>query len=107
MRCTIAIIDDDDICLLLHQKVIESFWDKAEIQTFNTAGKALDFMRIADKTIPLLLFLDINMPGISGWDLLKIIQQDDFALKVFVILVSSSVDTADKKRAQQFSKVIG
>jgi CheY-like chemotaxis protein len=107
MEFTTMIVDDDEICLMLGKHVIESSAFQVAPQTFNCAQKELNFLEFrSDKGSTILMFLDINMPDISGWDLLDILQKDDSNKDLQVIVVSSSVDAADKEKAFSFSKVV-
>jgi CheY-like chemotaxis protein len=107
MNFSVVIIDDDEIYLLLHKKIIEISKFHDTPLSFNSAQKGLDFMiNHPDKTKPILLFLDINMPEMNGWDLLEIIHQDTFFKEVYVIMVTSSVDEEDKAKAYSYPKVI-
>lgn|ERR1017187_5308022 len=107
MDFTVAIVDDDEICLMVHKKILEMTKFHSNPQTFNSAKKALDFFAtLSDKAKPVLLILDINMPEMNGWDLLNIIHQDDFKQEICVVMVSSSINVSDKEKAFSFSKVI-
>lgn len=101
------IVDDDVVCLFLHKAIIELATFHASPQTFDSAEKALEFIdAYKEEAKPVILFLDINMPNMNGWDLLDCIHSDGFDKLVYVVMVSSSVDDDDKKRAFSFSKVI-
>ena len=107
MDFTVAIVDDDEILLMVHKKILQITNFHSNPQTFNSAKKALDFFAsLSDKTKPVLLLLDINMPEMNGWDLLNIIHQEDFKQEIYVVMVSSSVNMSDKEKAFSFSKVI-
>jgi two-component SAPR family response regulator len=107
MDFTVAIVDDDEICLIVHKRIIEITKFHNEARTFNSAKKALDFFAtLVDTSKPVLLFLDINMPDMNGWDLLNIIHQEDFKQEIYVVMVSSSVNASDKDKAFSFTKVI-
>jgi CheY-like chemotaxis protein len=107
MEFTAMIVDDDEMCLLLHGHFIETTNFHHAPQAFNTAQKALDFLEsISYKSMPVLLFLDINMPVMNGWDLLNMLDKESFKKEVYVVIVSSSVDAADKEKAFSFSRVI-
>ena len=107
MDFTLAIVDDDAVCLMVHKRILKMTNFHSDPQTFNSAIKALDFFAtLSDETKPVLLLLDINMPEMNGWDLLRIIHQEDFKQEIYVVMVSSSVNESDKEMAFSFSKVI-
>jgi CheY-like chemotaxis protein len=107
MNYNVVIVDDDELVLFLHSKIIEVVGLHQSPRTFNTAIKALEFFEtLPNDTMPILLFLDINMPVMDGWGLLDIIHKNDFGKKIEVIMVTSSVDQRDKDRAASYSKII-
>ena len=102
-----AIADDDEVCLMLHKHFIETSNFHGAPQAFDSAQKALDFLEsLPDGSVPVLLFLDINMPVMNGWELLDLLAKEDFKKEVYVVIVSSSVDAADKEKALSYSRVI-
>lgn len=107
MSFTVIIVDDDEVCLFIHKRIIKLAKFHDSPQTFDHAKEAVDFIiSLPDTTIPVLLFLDINMPVMNGWDVLNIIHQDGFDKEVYVVMVTSSVDARDKEKASSFPKVI-
>ena len=107
MSYNVVVVDDDEIILFLHSKIIQAVGLHKSPKTFNSAMKALDFFEcLPDDTAPILLFLDINMPVMNGWGLLDIIHNEDFDKKIEVVMVTSSVDQGDKDKAASYSKII-
>lgn len=107
MNFTVAVVDDDNIILFMHKKILQKAKFQESPHIFNSAKKALDFFdTIHDSAKPILLFLDINMPVMDGWDLLDVIHQENFEKEVHVVMVTSSVDASDKEKAFSYSKVI-
>lgn len=65
------IVDDNDIDILIHEKIIAESAIAEETLSFNNAEKGLDYLSNIpnnDTTFPELIFLDINMPKINGFD---------------------------------------
>jgi CheY-like chemotaxis protein len=106
MNYNVVVVDDDEIVLFLHSKIIQAVGLHESPKTFNSALKALEFFKSVSDDTPILLFLDINMPVMDGWGLLDIIHQEDFDKKIDVVMVTSSVDQGDKDKAQSYSKII-
>lgn len=107
MSYNVVVVDDDEIILFLHSKIIQAVGLHKSPKTFNSAIKAIDFFEsLSDDSGPILLFLDINMPVMDGWGLLDIIHQENFDKKIEVIMVTSSVDQRDKDKAASYCKII-
>ena len=107
MNLIVVVVDDDNVILFLHKKILQKAKFDESLYTFNSAKKALDFFdKLPDNAEPILLFLDINMPVMNGWDLLEVIHQVGFEKEVHVVMVTSSVDASDKEKAFSYSKVI-
>lgn len=107
MNYNVVVVDDDDIILFLHRKILQSVALSEESKSFNSAQKFLDYIAsIKGDTRPVLLFLDVNMPVMDGWGLLDVIHEEDFCHPIEVIMVTSSVDQEDKDKAAQYAKIV-
>ena len=108
VRC--LIIDDDPLNNLISQTVIARAEAKAQVTAFTEpeAGLAYISQRGQCKTGPVFVFLDINMPTMSGWEFLEHFEQLDNSIKNLykIFILSSSVDDRDKERAEQNSRVL-
>lgn len=92
------LIDDDPT---MHF-ILRHYWIKTPndcaLRTFDASKKALDAL---EKTIPCGFLVDINMPGLNGWDFLDAIAKNE-ALKVIpFMMLSSSKRQEDQKKAEQ------
>jgi len=77
MSYHVVVVDDDEIILFLHSRIIRTVGLHNSPRTFNSASKALDFFdSLSNDEERILLFLDINMPVMDGWGLLDIIHQE-------------------------------
>lgn len=68
MQIKCVAVDDEPLALELIKQYTERFTDLKLIQTFNDAIEALEFLRQHPVD---LLFVDINMPDITGLDLVR------------------------------------
>lgn len=103
----VLVVDDDDVILFLHDLMIRDSGLSQDVTCFLTASAALDHLaahRSGDDQF--LVLLDINMPGISGWRFLELLQGAEYKDRVSVVLVTSSIDYADHQKAQGFPAVV-
>lgn len=105
-------VDDDAITLMLCKTTIRKAGFSEEIITAFNGQEALEYYEeLAQKSqteYPQIIFLDLNMPVIGGWDFL-----DEFMESYYekfnstkVVILSSSVDPRDKERANNYPIVI-
>lgn len=103
----VLIIDDDDIVLLVERKMLQRCSISAQPISFKGGKPALDYLKGLDDNADVLILLDINMPQMNGWEFLIQLDELQKKNKIFVIMVTSSIDKYDKEVAQKFSRVIG
>lgn len=103
MDVCVMIVDDDQIFNLMAKIQLAQADISVQPHTFTNGNEALSFIVERQYSpIPILLFLDINMPGISGWQVLDQLQQLDVVAKIHVVIVTSSIDSADQRRASEY-----
>lgn len=102
----VLIIDDDSIVLFIQEKMLKKYGITDDPISFQDARKALDFLKIQKVEDIFLILLDINMPGMNGWEFLDTIQGMEISEKVFVYMVTSSIDGYDKEKAKNYKNVI-
>lgn len=108
MNKKILVIDDDPLILMIHEAVLETQELTCGFEFFDDAGEAMIFMERSENIdTQFLLLLDINMPVISGWDLLDEIQESPFQDNVAVVMVTSSVNEGDRLKASKYTCVEG
>ena len=105
------IIDDDPINNLLCSKNIRKTVQDADIITFIEAEKALQYIK-SNFNEPnagnAILFLDINMPTMTGWEFLEQFEKINATIKnhISIYMLSSSISQDDKQKAKIHPDVI-
>lgn len=99
------VIDDDKLSIKLMSMLISknNFCD--EIISFYNPQNALDELKnnAADSSkLPDVILLDLNMPVLDGWQFLDEFTQVDFAKKIVIFIVSSSIDPSDLEMAKNY-----
>ncbi|MEM0541907.1 response regulator [Flavobacterium sp. j3] len=113
----ILCVDDDPITLMLCRKVIERASLAKEILVSNNGEEAFQYFKeLAEKhktntsfTYPRLVFLDLNMPIMNGWEFLEIYTNNGYP-NIFkeakIIVLSSTIDPKDVEQTKSYSVVI-
>lgn len=101
MKQKIMLIDDSDIANIIMKKLINFLVLNVDVVDFTDADEAYDAMPTIK---PDLIFLDLNMPWLNGWDFLEKMKKDDYDFKV--VIVTSSTSFLDKTRCREFANVI-
>lgn len=95
--------DDIDFAFIMETAVLE-LNEPATIQIIDNGKEAMKILHqlAADKLKPKLILLDLNLPGISGIDILKEIKDIPFLRYIPVILFSTSEEAKDIKSSLEF-----
>ena len=98
----IWLIDDDNITNMLNRYFLEEHYPSLEIRSFIYASEALDIL-LSGTDNPDFILLDINMPGMNGWEFLDSLQQENLTIENLpgIYLLSSSVDPEDEAKARK------
>lgn len=104
---TICLIDDDRIYQFTAKRIIELVNPKQKVLVFSNGKEAIDFFTqqsLSNEQLPDVIFLDINMPIMNGWEFLEAYNgvKSDLDKKISIYMVSSSVDENDKIRSKTF-----
>lgn len=106
-------VDDDKITLTLIKLVVGKVSFAEEIITKMNGQEALDYYKglVENPTItdyPELIFLDLNMPVMGGWDFLEEFVKTFYKHfnQTKIIILSSSTDPDEKAKARKYPIVI-
>jgi len=109
-------IDDDPITLVLCDMVIKKSAFAKEVITAKNGKEGLDWFSAfftknnteVKQDPPQIIFLDLNMPVMNGWDFLEIylMKYAERLPETKVVIVSSTVNPEDFLRANRYNIVI-
>jgi len=112
----ILCIDDDPITLMLCKKVIIRSSFSNEIITSQNGEEALNFFNTIKYTNnknkpitqPQLIFLDLNMPVMGGWEFLDYFNSTEFEEfnTIKVVVLTSTIDPEDLEKSKKYPMVI-
>ncbi len=99
----VLIIDDDNPSNFLNSMVVEEAGCAKETVVTTNGKKALDYLTKAshgDFPRPEIIFLDINMPVMDGWEFLEEYERLDKSQKgkVIVVMLSVALNKSDKEK---------
>lgn len=101
----IYIIDDDPIMVFGIRKMLTSVVDCNSIETYGNGKLALDGiinLTKENEEIPEVIFLDINMPIMDGWQFLEEFIALPIEQKIRINIVTSSIDPHDKENWEYY-----
>lgn len=96
MPDTILVVDDDAIT----QRVLQHYLGRAGFQVI-TAQNGRDALKLAKRELPQVVILDVVMPDMDGWTVLKHIQEFDVTKQISVIMLSGNADLITKEGAME------
>ncbi|MEM1163306.1 MAG: response regulator [Pseudomonadota bacterium] len=103
----VLLIDDEGVDRMIYRRVLERSGLVGEITMFEYADDALDFLKLTERPKVDVIFLDINMPRMNGFEFLEAASReigDNFADAVIVML-TTSLDPKDHDRAMGYDVV--
>lgn len=102
-------IDDDNPTNVYHKIIVEQSGLCDEAIFFEGAVEAYkyfeDLIQQDNYTLPDLIFLDINMPVMNGWDFIEAFKKLDIPNPLFIVLLTTSLSAMDKERANDIGLI--
>jgi len=112
---TVLSIEDDKVTQILNgvhlntlkfcNTIIEAYNGIEAIDFF----KKLDSGEISMESFPEVIFLDLNMPIMDGWDFYETFKRDfaPFEEKTSIFILSSSINPEDLERTKNEKRIVG
>ena len=107
---SILLVDDNEIDTFFHRSVLEKMGVVEHIAEAYDGQEALDYLQEAQQKdqMPEIIFLDINMPIMDGWEFLEKFKQAGYDNKsVVVMMLTTSLNPDDAERAARMQELSG
>jgi len=107
----IMLIDDDEATNYLSKFIIDSTKCCETLSEFSLAEHAINDLKNRiqlQQELPDVIFLDLNMPRLNGWEFLEIYEQFDLSYtdkKPTIVILTTSMNPKDRTKAQQIETV--
>jgi len=94
----ILIVDDDPVIRNLLEQILEPFEEHGvELMTAENGVVALEAVRRERFAI---IFLDVMMPKLNGFEVCKIVKNDNETKDIYIIMLTAKGQEVDKQKAK-------
>ncbi|MFD1874154.1 response regulator [Hymenobacter bucti] len=107
--CCTLLVDDDETTNYLNRRLLEKLDVTEQVVVALNGEEALQVLRTqcteASRSCPALVFLDINMPQMNGFEFLSAYEQLPLPQRgaIVIVMLTTSLHPQDMERLQQFS----
>jgi CheY-like chemotaxis protein len=105
---TILLVEDNDDDVFFMRHALQKAKVGLPVQVVPNGQAALDYLsgegRYADREkypLPTLIFLDLKMPYVNGFEVLAWMQRQTFTPEIQVVVLTSSPEDRDRQRAKE------
>lgn len=96
----VLVIDDTALDRFIADRVMKTHSFAKDVTCMNSASAALSYLKAHCDELPELIFLDLHMPGMDGFQFLKEYKNLPCSIKKkSIVMLTSSVMEQDKKHA--------
>ena len=109
---SVLLIDDDEPTNFIAKMIVTKADFNNSTEAIQSAIKALDYLKnenLSENDIPDLIFLDINMPTMNGWEFLE--EYKTLSIhkkkKIYLYMLTTSMNDDDQFRSEKYEHVDG
>ena len=104
----IFLVDDDEITHFITRSVLEKIAPDSLLRSFFNGQEFYDYFENGNDTMPDLVFLDLSMPDLSGFELLdKLRENTELSFKPKFVILTTSKYVIDKEKAKHYDEIVG
>ena len=105
----VLLIDDNPADNYYHHLIIKEMEIAESIMMLESGIDALEYLKKQGQVAPELIFLDLNMPRMNGWEFIEHYKKLDAAqkAKAIILILTTSANPDDWKRAKEIEEVTG
>ncbi len=98
---TVMLVDDEEIDQKTYQRVLKRSGLVGEVLVFTYATDALEYLKSNPEQTVDVIFLDINMPRMNGFEFLEAATEElgEAFARMVIVMLTTSIDPKDRKRA--------
>lgn len=104
----IFLVEDDPNDVFLMERAMKKGNLNVPLRRAKNGRDAIEYLAAASKRsdpqeypVPSVIFLDLKLPFVHGFDVLRWIKQQSTVSKVPVVILSSSLEMEDRKKAHE------
>ncbi len=113
----ILLIDDDEATNFLHARLLRKAEVSNHIMVCESGKEALEYLSqesrfpniSTESSLPDLIFLDVNMPTMNGWEFLEAYQQMEIGQRgdIPIVMLTTTLTLQDREKACQHTGIVG
>jgi CheY-like chemotaxis protein len=101
----ILLVDDDLDDISFFQEALNEVDSLINFHSAKNGAQALEFLHNLQTKAPDLIFLDINMPEMNGWECLAELKSTPAWQQIPVIMYSTSAGKMDEQRSSRLGAI--
>lgn len=110
----VLLVDDDVSTNFIHRRIVENTKINVDVKEISSAKEALDYLTYSGKYENMehapkaaIIFLDINMPGMNGWDFIAEYKKLDekHKARIVVVMLTTSLNPDDEQHAANVEEI--
>lgn len=101
----ILLVEDNEIDALIATKMIQSIDPEIKLTQAINGKEAIKFLENNPENLPWVIFLDLIMPLMDGFEFLKKVTEYPQWKNIPIVVLTTSVNPNDKKRVEELYNI--